>query len=261
MNLDLLELAQFVHDASAVLPDKNAAMKIFSLIDLTSLNEADTDNTIIALCKKAVNNADHVAAICIYPKFVKHAKEYFRHVPVKLATVANFPQGMDGIDKTILSIQQSITHGAEEIDVVFPYQDFLKGNNIQDFISACKKVCGKSILLKVILETGAIKDPHLIAKASEEVLIAGADFVKTSTGKISQGATLEAAACLLLTIRELTPTLKRPLGFKASGGVRTLAQAMQYIALAEAIMGKGWVTPASFRLGASQLVDEILGQP
>lgn len=232
---------------------------IFSLIDLTSLNETDTEETIAILCKKATTSSQHVAAVCVYPAFVKYAKACLHNTAVNIATVANFPRGLDSLDRTLAVIQQAINDGAQEIDVVFPYADFLDGKNTHDFISACKKQCGNTLLLKVILETGALKDSHRIAQASNEVLLAGADFIKTSTGKIDIGATPDAATAMLLTLRELTPLLKRPLGFKASGGIRTIAQASEYIALANRIMGKGWVTPVSFRLGASQLVDEILG--
>lgn len=236
---------------------REMAKKIFPLTDLTSLKETDTSETVTALCKKAVTEHDHVAAVCVYPAFVMLAKQCLSNTPVKIATVANFPHGTDPIDLTQQAIQHSIEAGADEIDVVFPYRDFLKGHiqEAKEFIQACKNVCGNKILLKVILETGAMGESDLIAKAARESLLAGADFIKTSTGKITPGATLEAASTMLSVIAELTPILKRPLGLKVSGGVRTVEQATAYIALAESIMGENWVTPAIFRIGASQLID------
>ena len=236
------------------------AKKIFSLIDLTSLNDNDTEATITTLCHKATAKWGHVAAVCLYPQLVRHARKHLQDSHVKIATVANFPSGIVPADEILKSIHQSIENGADEIDIVFPLHDFLNGNreSPKKLIQACKKIVGGKILLKVILETGAIKDTRLIAVASQDALQAGADFIKTSTGKIAIGATLDAAAAMLQVIRQLTAVLKRPLGLKISGGIRTLPQAAEYIALAETIMGKEWITPNTFRIGASQLVDVIL---
>ncbi|MEQ1790288.1 MAG: hypothetical protein ABL857_07585, partial [Rickettsiales bacterium] len=150
--------------------------------------------------------------------------------------------------------------GAQEIDVVFPYSRYLAGETqyAHTFVSSCKAACGDAMTLKVILETGALNDIAIIADACFETLAAGADFVKTSTGKIAEGATLEAAATLLLVIRHMLPQLKHNVGLKISGGIRELQQAAQYIELADRIMGREWVTPDTFRIGASKLVDEIV---
>jgi deoxyribose-phosphate aldolase len=237
--------------------------QILALIDLTSLGEEDTPGDITTLCNKAQIGSKHVAAVCIYPKFVKLAVELLAGTPVKIATVANFPQGKDALPIVLASIKQSIQNGAHEIDVVFPYQDYLAGQSYaaQDFIGQCKLQCGKNILLKVILETGALLDPQIITDVSRDVIVAGADFIKTSTGKIQVGATLEAAACMLKVIKEMTPKEKRPLGFKASGGVRDIATAEQYLNLAKEIMGAGWISPTTFRFGASQLLDAVRNLP
>ena len=238
--------------------NRSVAKHIFSLIDLTSLNDQDDEVVINSLCKKAVTQHEHVAAICIYPQFVQYAAQLLIGKSVKIATVANFPFGIDALDQVIESIHFSLKKGADEIDVVFPYQKYLAGEKqfAQDFVSACKKACGEKIL-KVILETGALKELNFIAEVSELALRAGADFIKTSTGKISVGATLEAAEVMLLAIKQLSVELNRPLGFKASGGVRSPQQAMQYIDLASRIMGTNWVTPMHFRLGASQLAEAL----
>ena len=229
---------------------------LVELIDLTSLNETDTAETISALCQKAVTPLGHVAAVCFYPRFVKLAKEKLANTPVKIATVANFPHGNESLENVLALIRSAIKDGADEIDVVFPYPFFLQGNKEEayEFIRQCKAECTDAILLKVILETGALVEAALIAEVSYNVSNAGADFLKTSTGKIAVGATLDAARVMLETIKKIP----RPIGIKISGGVRTIEQALQYIALAEDIMGPGWVSPKHFRIGASQLLDQLL---
>lgn len=231
--------------------------KIFPLLDLTSLNETDDIASIALLCNKAVRPDAHVAAICVFSQFVKQGVKALQNTPVKVATVANFPQGTHTVAAVTAAIQESIQNGAQEIDVVFPYRSYLAGERkaVQEFIRACKKACGETILLKVILETGALQDLKIIAEASQDMLLAGADFLKTSTGKITVGATLGTADVMLHTIKTLSVELQRPLGLKVSGGIRTEQVAMQYIKLAEAHMGAEWVNPRHFRIGASRLFD------
>lgn len=230
--------------------------QILSLIDLTSLNNTDTDAVIDELCEKAITPLGSVAAVCVYPRFVARAKKNLLGSGVKVATVANFPQGEMPIDEVLDSIQQSLSEGAQEIDVVFPYARYQLGG---DFIQQCKALCGDDIVLKVILETGQIPGIEAIGVMSRDVLLAGADFLKTSTGKIAIGATLPAAKAMLEAIKVIS--LQQPgrvFGFKASGGVRTVAQAVDYLTLAQTIMGPDWATPATFRFGASQLLAEIV---
>lgn len=250
----------YINSLGKVEVDPQLTRQILSLIDLTSLGETDTPAMIAALCEKAVSIRGHVAAICVYPQFASQVAGLLAETAVKTATVANFPQGSDAVNPALISIEQSIKAGAQEIDVVFPYQNYLAGdrNGAQDFVRQCKAACGEDILLKVILETGALQEPQIIADASRDVITAGADFIKTSTGKIPIGATLEAAAIMLLVINEMTAAIKRSIGFKASGGVRTIGQASQYLALAGRIMGPDWVSPRTFRLGASQLLDALV---
>lgn len=230
---------------------------ILPLIDLTSLNETDDATRIGILCEKAISPQAHVAAVCVYPAFVQQAARFFLGKPVKVATVANFPTGEDPLDEVLLSIRNSISLGASEIDVVFPYKQYLAGDKMgaYQFIVACKEVCGSHILLKVILETGALQDPVIITEASRNALLAGADFLKTSTGKISVGATLPAARAMLMVIKEFSVMQDRAIGLKVSGGIRTVEDALTYIELAAEIMGPEWVQPEHFRIGASALVD------
>jgi deoxyribose-phosphate aldolase len=234
--------------------------KLLTVMDLTSLNETDSSASIAALCQKAMASVPHVAAVCVYPAFVKQAAETLAGSGIKIATVANFPHGNDPLDTVVASIQQSISDGAQEIDLVFPYAQYLAKEvvPVREFIQKCKEACGPHVLLKVILETGALNDPQIIADASRDVLLAGADFLKTSTGKFAVGATIPAATVMIMTIKEMTHELNRSIGFKVAGGIRTIEQASQYVVLANQMMGPNWVVPQTFRIGASQLLDEIL---
>jgi deoxyribose-phosphate aldolase len=234
------------------------ALQLISLIDLTSLGEQDTPAMISALCQKAILPRGHVAAVCVYPQFVPTALAELNSTPVKIATVANFPHGTSPINEVVTAIENAIKAGAEEIDVVFPYQRYLAGDTggAEEFIRQCKIACGP-VLLKVILETGAYPTTESLAIAATIAVIGGADFLKTSTGKIATGATPEAATILLSVIKTLQPTTDRPLGFKASGGVRTFQQAASYVYLANQLLGPAWVNPATFRLGASQLLNVL----
>lgn len=235
-------------------------MKIIKFIDYTSLNETDTENTIATFCSQAINSLGHVAAVCVYPQFVRLVAAEFAGTPVKVTTVANFPQGSDSLESVLIAIGRALEDGAQEMDIVFPYSRYLAGERqyAQTFVTECKAACGADVMLKVILETGALNDLAIIADASRDVLAAGADFIKTSTGKIPQGITLEAAATTLLVIKEMSSKLKRHIGFKASGGIKELQQAAQYLALAEHIMGPAWISPHTFRIGSSKLVDKLL---
>jgi deoxyribose-phosphate aldolase len=238
--------------------DIAVAKRILSLIDLTSLNLTDTEEAISLLCQNATSKMGSVAAVCIYPQFIPYAKKYLKDKTIKIATVANFPEGNQSLNTVLQEIRNSIINGADEIDVVMPYHSYLAGdiNAVKNFVQACKKTCGAEILLKVILETGALQQSEIIANASKDVILAGADFIKTSTGKISIGATLEAAKIMLTTIRDLK--LNRIVGFKTSGGIRTLPQAISYLQLADQIMGPKWVSPSTFRIGASSLVKDVM---
>lgn len=234
--------------------------QLFSVIDLTSLNDNDSEDDMINLFAKTQSPLGYVSAVCIPQRFVRLAVTQFSGTPVKVATVANFPEGSSSLEDVLIEINQALQNGAQEIDVVFPYARYLAGERqyTHNFITACKAACGASATLKVILETGALLDLAIIADACYEVIASGADFVKTSTGKISQGATLEAAAVMLLVIKHMREQVKHEVGIKVSGGIREIQQAAQYMQLAEQIMGQKWLTPDTFRIGASQLVNELI---
>lgn len=252
---------EYVQTLSDVQSSPALMQRLFSLVDLTSLNETDTESSIAVFCEKAQTSFGHVAAVCVYPQFVRQVVSQFAGTPVKVATVVNFPEGTASLESVLIEINDALLDGAQEIDVVFPYPRYLAGERryAQTFVSSCKAACGNDAILKVILETGALGDLAIIADASYEALAAGADFIKTSTGKISTGATLEAAATMLLVIKHATPQLKHCVGLKVSGGIREIQQAAHYVELADRIMGREWVTAETFRIGASKLVDEMVG--
>lgn len=229
--------------------------KLISLIDLTSLNDHDSDEVIETLCKKAVTPFGKVAAVCVFPRFVKLAKELVQGEHIPVATVANFPTGQAELKTVLQEIEVSLAHGADEIDVVIPYNDYISGNKQSTIllVKACKQLC-RDHMLKVILETGELADNKIIYDASCHVLEAGADFIKTSTGKVSVGATLDATKQMLNAIKAVNPNA----GFKASGGVKTPEQAQGYLDLAREMMGEDWCNATHLRIGASSLLDALL---
>lgn len=239
-----------LHAAHDTQCNKAMAQFIFPLLDLTRLEDDKDDKAVAALCQEA----EGVAAVCVYSRFIPTAKKILNHSSVKIATVCNFPSGSESLQKVIAEINTAKELGAHEIDLVFPYEAFLEGklDFVANFLNHSRDACGTHTL-KVILETGALPDIDNIIQASEMALECGADFLKTSTGKIPVGATLEAAAAMLFTIKKQNPKA----GFKASGGVKTVAAASQYIALAQHIMGENWITPETFRFGASSLLKDI----
>ena len=225
---------------------------IFSLLDLTNLNESVDEAGIKTLCSQASLNK--TAAICVLPQFVVLAKQLLTNTKIKIATVANFPRGNCDITQVCDEIKNAIEDGADEIDVVMPYQDYLSDEKEKciKFIATCKNICGNKTL-KIILETGELKNVDTIYQASIDAIKAGANFIKTSTGKTTMGATLDAARMMLTAVKRCQQQ-GFDAGFKASGGIRTLQQAQTYLELAEKIMGATWITPTKFRFGTSRLL-------
>ena len=250
---------EYIQALKPVIMRPEVMQRIFSLVDLTSLNADDTEASIAAFCEKAQLPFGHVAAVCVYPKFVRLVADNFAGTEIKTATVVNFPHGTSSLESVLIEISHALQDGAQEIDLVFPYSRYLSGeqDEAQNFVATCKAACGNEVTLKVILETGALNNPTIIADAAYAALAAGANFIKTSTGKIQEGATLEAAATILLVIQRVSKQFTHPVGIKVSGGIRSLEQAARYVELADAIMGREWVTPMTFRIGASKLVDQI----
>ncbi|MEZ9130283.1 deoxyribose-phosphate aldolase [Vibrio breoganii] len=238
---------------------KAAALRALKLMDLTTLNDDDTDQKVIDLCHAAKSAVGNTAAVCIYPRFVPIAKKTLREQgtpDVKIATVTNFPHGNDDIDIAVAETKAAVAYGADEVDVVFPYRALMAGNAEVGFelVKQCKAACG-DILLKVIIETGELKEETLIKQASEICIKAGADFIKTSTGKVPVNATPEYARMMLEVIRDMGVT---NVGFKPAGGVRTAEDAAQYLAMADDILGDSWVDSRHYRFGASSLLTNLL---
>lgn len=241
---------------------KDSAKTALSLMDLTTLNDNDTDEKVITLCQQANTTFGTPAAVCVYPRFVPIARKALKEAGIAqviIATVTNFPHGNDDIDIAVAETKAAVAYGADEVDVVFPYRALMAGNEeiCFELVKQCKAVCfAQNVALKVIIESGELKTEALIRKASEISIQAGADFIKTSTGKVPVNATLESARIMLETIRDLNATDK--VGFKAAGGVKTSEEAEQYLALTAEILGKDWINPAHFRFGASSLLANLL---
>ncbi len=232
------------------------AYRSLRLLDVTSLNDSDTEASIAHFCDEIKSSYSEVAGICVSPPFARLVATQFAKTSIKTMTVANFPSGNASLESVLVAINQAMEDGVQEIDVVMPYTRFLAGelHEVHDFIAACKAACGDQLTLKIILETGALGEPATIAAAATQAILAGADFLKTSTGKIATGATLEAAATLLQVIAELSVEQKRAIGLKVSGGIRSFEQAARYLVLAEQCMGDAFCHPKTFRIGASKFI-------
>ena len=233
--------------------------QIVSLLDLTSLTGTETDAQVAALCAKAAGPCGRVAAICVFARHLRLAGRCLARLGadgVELATVANFPGGGLDPEGSVREIADALSLGATEVDLVFPYRAFLDGqtDRVGSFLDACRKACPKP--LKIILETGVLETPGAIRAASLLAVDRGADFLKTSTGKSAVHATLPAARIML----EVIAHTGGQVGFKASGGLRTMDDALAYLELAEEIMGRDWISPATMRFGASGLLDDVLAR-
>lgn len=227
--------------------------RALAVVDLTRLERPDDGAAIDALAAKAVTDAGRVASICVYPEWIQRALG--PGVPV--AAVANFPAGEDDPALAARQAGEAVEAGAAEIDVVVPWQAFLAGDAtaIERTVAATRAAIGDGIALKAILETGSLGGEDAVRRAAEQALAAGADFLKTSTGKVGPGAAPEATRVLLELVRDAGHG-----AVKASGGIRTAEQAAAYLALADEVMGAGWATPEHFRIGASSLVDDLLAR-
>ncbi|MGB0844518.1 MAG: deoxyribose-phosphate aldolase [Alphaproteobacteria bacterium] len=234
------------------MPQQNLS-RIYSLVDLTTLNGDEQEADLSALAAKATFGTNKVAALCVYPKFVPVIRP-FAPAGMPIAAVTNFPGGGNDMDQADAETREAIALGADEIDYVLPYKALMTGD-VEMVVEAleCQRIACGDTHLKVIIESGVLEDAGLIALASELSLDAGADFIKTSSGKVAVNATLEAADTMLSVIK----AADKPAGFKAAGGIKTADEAQAYIDLAENIMGEGWVSPDTFRIGASSLIADL----
>jgi len=231
------------------------ALRLLPLLDLTSLGDDDTPSQIEDLCQSARTSHGVPAAVCVYPEHVTTARRALQGTQVRIATVVNFPDGSTDKDRAVRETRRALAAGAHEIDLVLP-QNFDSPAYVlvaQRMVRDCREVCGPDTVLKLILETGALRTPQRIREACCIGLEEGVDFLKTSTGKASVSATLDATAIMLDAIAEDGARC----GIKVAGGIRTLAQAAEYVVQADQRFGAAWVTSAHFRIGASSLFDEL----
>lgn len=233
---------------------KVAARTALACLDLTSLNDGDTAADIDALCRRAQTPNGPVAAVCVWPRFVPQARAALP-AAIKVAAVANFPDGKLDVQRALADVVEIAQAGGDEVDVVLPYRALIAGKTteVAEFLSEVR-FASRPLTLKVIIESGELATPERIAQATRLALAAGADFVKTSTGKTSTGATPAAASTML---KEIKASGLPSAGFKASGGVRSVADAAGYIAQAEAALGAEALNPQRLRFGASGLLTDI----
>ncbi|TVQ04321.1 MAG: deoxyribose-phosphate aldolase [Balneolaceae bacterium] len=248
---------------------KLLALKLaLSMIDHTTLEGKDSEGKIIQLCNKAripyapLPDLPPLAAVCVYPTMVATAKKALLGTSIKTASVATaFPSGMAHLSIKLADTKFAVEQGADEIDMVISRGEFLKGNYnfIYDEIAAVKEACGRAHL-KVILETGELETLENVRKASDIAMHAGADFIKTSTGKVSPAATQPVTLVMLEAIRDFYNETGQMVGMKPAGGIRKAKEALQYLVLVKETLGDAWLTPDYFRFGASSLTNDLLMQ-
>ena len=246
----------------------DALEKIVSMCDLTTLEGEDTEGKIIQMSSKAISpdpsddNVPSAAAVCVYPALVSTAKKIVKDSNVKVASVSSyFPSGQAPIESKISDTQFAIDEGADEIDIVINRKAFFEGDykKVYEEIKALKDVCGE-IHLKTILEIGELKTYENIKKASVIALCAGSDFIKTSTGKISNGSSREACLIMARTVREFESNGYGMRGIKVAGGIRDAKDAIRYLVIINEELGGSWLSADYFRFGASSLLDDVLKQ-
>ncbi len=241
---------------------------ILSMIDLTTLEGQDTPGKVRQLCQKAIHLHDalpglpHVAAVCVYPTMVSVAKEALAGTDINVASVATaFPSGQSSLSVKLDDTRMAVAAGANEIDMVISRGAFLAGDYryVFDEIKAVKKACGDAHL-KVILETGELGTLDRVRRASVLAMHAGADFIKTSTGKIQPAATMQVTLVMLQAIRDYYYDTGRMVGMKPAGGISTSKLAVHYLVMLHETLGNAWMTPEWFRFGASSLANDVLMQ-
>jgi deoxyribose-phosphate aldolase len=238
------------------------------MIDLTTLEGQDTPGKVRQLCQKAIHLHDalpglpHVAAVCVYPTMVGVAREALGDLDINVASVATaFPSGQAPLSVKLDDTRMAVEAGASEIDMVISRGEFLSGNYgmVFDEIIAVKEACGEAHL-KVILETGELGTLDRVRRASELAMHAGADFIKTSTGKIQPAATMQVTLVMLQAIRDFYYETGRMVGMKPAGGISTAKLAVHYLVMLRETLGSAWMTPEWFRFGASSLANDVLMQ-
>jgi deoxyribose-phosphate aldolase len=248
---------------------KIAGLKLaMSMIDLTTLEGKDSEGKVRQLCYKAMHPHDafpgipQVAAVCVYPTMVKVAKTALKGSKINVASVATaFPSGLAPLKVKLEDTRFAVNEGADEIDMVISRGKFLQGeyNFVFDEIAAIKEACGKAHL-KVILETGELSTLDNVRKASDIAILAGADFIKTSTGKIQPAATMPVTLVMLEAIRDYYYATGKMIGMKPAGGIANSKLALHYLVMVKETLGAAWLHPDWFRFGASKLANDIIMQ-
>ncbi len=239
--------------------DAALARRLLGMLDLTTLNDADDGAVIQAVAGNAATPLGRVAALCTWARLIGDALAALAGTGVPVAAVANFPAGGADVADAVAQCARAVAAGAAEVDLVFPWRAFLAGDAHTPLvmIRACREACGAAARLKIILETGQLGTPARMREAADIAIAGGAQFLKTSTGKTQPGATLAAAQIMLEAIAQARMGGVR-VGFKASGGIRTMADAVSYLEAYEHRFGVGSAQPTEFRIGASHLVHELL---
>jgi len=239
-----------------------------SMVDLTTLEGADTPGRVTSLCTKAMHpdagdgTVPSVAAVCVYPDLVAQARTVLGASSVRVASVATaFPSGRASLRVKLLDVADAVAAGAHEIDMVIDRGAFLSGRlgQVFDEVVAVKEACGAAHL-KVILETGELVTYDNVRRASWLAMLGGADFIKTSTGKVPVSSTLPVALVMLEAVRDFAESSGRLVGVKVAGGIRTSKDAIRYLVLVNETVGSTWLSPEYFRIGASSLVNDLLRQ-
>lgn len=235
---------------------KKIAKKAIGLLDYTNLNDDCSEAAIADLCMNAQTDFGNTAAVCIWKEFIPQAKLLLEGTGVKIATVVNFPAGGTDTIAVLNEVKTAIENGADEIDLVFPYRAYLDNQPdiCKDQITKVRKACPSPIVLKVIIETGELKSEEIIYEASRLAIDCGADFIKTSTGKVPENATPRSAEIMLNAIKDSN----KPIGFKPAGGIKTVNDVADYLELSERILGKNWPSPQVLRFGASGVLGNLL---
>ena len=240
-----------------------------NMVDLTTLEGMDTTNKVTQMCYKAQHlhdefpNLPTVAAVCVYPNFVKIAVDALNGSGIKVASVATaFPSGHSSLDVKIADTKMAVDYGAHEVDMVISRGKFHMGdyNYVYDEIAAIKEACGKSVRLKVILETGELGNLDNVRLASDIAIAAGADFIKTSTGKIKPAATLPVTLVMLEAIKDYYYKTGEMIGMKPAGGISNAKLALHYLIMVKETLGVKWLDNHWFRFGASSLANDLLMQ-
>ena len=240
-----------------------------NMVDLTTLEGMDTTNKVTQMCYKAQHlhdefpNLPTVAAVCVYPNFVKIAVEVLKGSDIKVASVATaFPSGHSSLDVKITDTKMAVDYGAHEVDMVISRGKFHMGNYnyVYDEIAAIKEACGKTVRLKVILETGELGNLDNVRLASDIAIAAGADFIKTSTGKIKPAATLPVTLVMLEAIKDHYYKTGEMIGMKPAGGISNAKLALHYLIMVKETLGVKWLDNHWFRFGASSLANDLLMQ-